>query len=245
MASPDSQTGDQRTGSASVSRESCAPLVQRQLQFLHGYFEAKIRCRPHLCFVIVYDRWSAGVEYCLVEIESPDTPPFTQEGIASARLSRAIQQVFSWQSWLADHSVEAQRLFPSQFLRTKKKAAFSFLILIGRRENSEKWIDRRNVLAQSLGVSIRSFTSFADRLERRHSYPDFSRVGDEVCSLGPHERNRLACPIFKALSDRDWRSLLGRCPADSHFMHNFGAGLLALRRETRAAQHFRKLQAKL
>src|SRR6266853_5131417 len=69
-------------------------------------------------FVSVYDNWSEGIRYSLIEIELPQTAPFTKDGVASARLSRAIQQVLSWKSWLAEHTTEARRLFPSLFHRT-------------------------------------------------------------------------------------------------------------------------------
>jgi hypothetical protein len=199
----------------------------------------------HVCdFMVVYDQWSNGIEYLLIEIERPDTPPFTKEGIASARLSRAIQQVLSWKTWLTEHPAEARKLFPSALPRMEGRAAFSYAIVIGTRENSKEWLERRNALAESLGIAIRSFDSLSSRLKNRIRFDDFSSVGDEKHFFDLHKRNRLACPFLKALSDTSWRQLLGKARANDHFMHQYGEELLRLREENELARRFRRLHAK-
>lgn len=194
-------------------------------------------------FVVIYDNWSAGILYHLVEIERPDVAPFTKEGIASARLSRAIQQILSWKTWLSEHPTEAQKLFPSSLPRMEGRPAFTYEIIIGNRENSEQWLERRNVLAGSLDISIRSFDSLTSRVKNRLRFDDFSTVGDEQLHYQLWERNILSCPFFRALSDKQWRELLGRRPARSHFMFEFGHDLIRIRKANRELSRFRSLFA--
>lgn len=190
-------------------------------------------------FVIVYDNWSNGVRYKLVEIERPDTPPFTKEGIASARLSRAIQQVLSWKTWLAEHRTEARQLFPSFFHSTEAEPVFEFEIIIGTRENTKHTWQARCVLSKSLGIEIRSFDSLKSRAEVVHPH-DFSSVGDEVHHFDAAARNQLACPFLFALNDPEWRELTKKYHASTHFMYWAGKGLLQLRHENEFAGKFRR-----
>jgi hypothetical protein len=190
-------------------------------------------------FVVVHDNWSAGILYHLVEIERPDIAPFTKEGIASARLSRAIQQILSWKTWLSEHPAEAQKLFPSSLPRMERRPAFAYEIIIGNRKNSKQWLERRNVLADSLGISIRSFDSLTTRVKNRLHFDNFSAVGDEQLDYPLWERNVLSCPFLRALSDKQWRELLGRRPEPSHFMHAFGHDLIRIRKANRERNRFR------
>lgn len=189
-------------------------------------------------FVVVYDQRSEGIHYVLVEIERADSAPFTKEGHASARLSRAIQQVLSWKTWLTEHPAESAKLFPS-LLRRVDRPVFRYEIVIGTRANTDDWVERRNMLAESLGISIRSFDSFSDRLKQPSRFRDMSDIHDEAQVFSDEQRNRLACPFFPALSDGQWRELLGKRPAESSFICKFGAELLRLRKESPLAKRFR------
>jgi Domain of unknown function (DUF4263) len=104
-------------------------------------------------FVVVYDNWSNGVRYKFIEIERPDTPPFTKNGVATARLSRAIQQVLSWKTWLNEHRTEAKRLFPSHFHHTEAQPVFEFEIVIGTRGNTKHALEYRQALSLKHWVS--------------------------------------------------------------------------------------------
>lgn len=193
-------------------------------------------------FVVVYDNWSNGVRYKLVELERPDTPPFTKDGVASARLSRAIQQILSWKTWLSDHPTEAKRLFPSFFHFSEMQPVFEFEIVIGTRENMKHALESRQALSKTLGIEIRSFDSFKARAGVGIRFDDFSSVGDEVHNFDLTKRNQLACPFLFALNDPEWRELIKNHRASTHFMHWAGEGLLRLRRENEFAPKFRRLQ---
>jgi hypothetical protein len=192
-------------------------------------------------FVVVYDNWSNGVRYKLVEIERPDTPPFTKEGVATARLSRAIQQILSWKNWLNDHPTEAKRLFPSSFHFTETRPVFEFEIIIGTRANTKHALENRRALSETLGIEIRSFDSLKNRATCGVRFEDFSSVGDEVHNFDLAARNQLACPFLFALTDPDWRELSKKHRPSSHFMYASGEGLLK-RRENEFADKFRRSQ---
>lgn len=191
--------------------------------------------------VLVFDERSEGVHYHLIELERPDTPPFTQEGIASSRLSRAIQQILSWKQWLADHPAEAGKLFPSAARMFGGRTSFSYGIYIGTRNNSAAWVDRRNTLAQSLGVKIRSFDSIGDRLKDPPLFSDLSSVGDEKHSCTLEVRNKLACPFLKAMTDGQWRMMIGDSKYPGHIMKHFSEHLVSMRQANRYLLQFRKL----
>lgn len=192
-------------------------------------------------FVVVYDQRSAGITYRLVEIERPDSVPFTKEGIASARLSRAIQQVLSWKQWLTDHPVESRKLFPS-LLRQIERPVFEFEIIIGTRENTSAWVERRNALAQSLGICIRSFDSLTARLQNCF-FDDFSDIHDEAHMLSLEQRNQLASPFLQAMTDPQWRELVGKRPLSASFVCSYADKLVPLRKLNPMVERFRRIEA--
>lgn len=193
-------------------------------------------------FVVVYDNWSNGIHYKLIEIEKPQMPPYTKEGIPSSGLSRALQQILSWQAWLKGHPSEAKKLFPSRFHDTKITPTFSYQIIIGNRENSKLWLDRRRMLSESTGISIVSFDHITPRFSNTMGFRDYSDVGDEKYSMSLSDRNNLACPFVKALSDPAWRSIVrnGRHGSD-HFMHAYGDLLRDHQVENEYANRFRRI----
>lgn len=196
-------------------------------------------------FVAVYDNWSNGIRYKLIEIERPSTAPFTKEGIPSSGLSRALQQVLSWRQWLEEHASEARRLFPSYFHHFDSRPVFIYEIIVGNRENSEKWLDRRRILSNRWVSASVPFESFTPRLTRDFTFQDFSEIGDEQLHYDLESRNRLACPFTRALTDPNWREMLreGR-RGSAHFMHTYGMYLLKYRRENEYAERFRRLLRK-
>lgn len=128
----------------------------------------------------------------------------------------------------------------SGFHYHEAKPAFRYEIIIGNRENSERWLDRRNVLSESLGISIRSFASITPRFSRSIGFQTFSAIGDER-SFGLEERNRLACPFVGALTDASWREMLRKKRGGiSHFMHAYGRLLLEYRPENKIAGKARR-----
>ena len=123
---------------------------------------AKVRLGAELVtdFVIVRDVGTYGLSYLLIEIEPSWVAPFTKDGIASRPLNRAIHQILSWQQWLDEHRSEARKLFPSGLHYAVIKPLFEYCIVIGDRENSPPWLDRRNRLAQSLGIRFARSAGF-------------------------------------------------------------------------------------
>jgi hypothetical protein len=219
-----------------------------QLAFRDEFYFAtaisKLRLGAELVtdFVSVYDNHSAGIRYKLIEIEKPQTVPFTKEGIPSSGLARAIQQILSWRQWLDEHQSEARRLFPSLFHRYDLRPIFRYEIIIGNRTNSESWIDRRNMLAESLGISIRSFDCFSPRFRSAIEFRQFSDIGDEKHFCDLETRNQLACPFVGALTDPEWRDMLDVTRRSStHFMHWYGRLLAHRRKENAYAGYFRRL----
>lgn len=196
-------------------------------------------------FVVVYDNWSDGIHYKLIEIEKPQIAPFTKEGIPSSGLARALQQILSWQLWLKNNPSEIRKLFPSYFHQTKLEPVFSYQIIIGNRENSKPWLEHRQKLSESTGISITSFDSIASRFCHTLSFEDYSAVGDEQYSMKMADRNSLACPFTRALSDPSWRAIIrnGKHGSD-HFMHAYGDLLLEHQVENEYANRFRRILSK-
>lgn len=195
-------------------------------------------------FVSVHDHRSNGVHYHLIELERPDVPPFTKEGIASSKLSRAIQQLLSWKTWLNEHPAEAGKLFPSASRLFGGRTSFSYEIIIGTRANSAAWLERRNVLADSLTIEIRSFDSLSDEIKTPRSFDDYAGYGDEERNRSLDERNKLVCPFLKALSDTQWREIIGikgrRYP--DHVTDQFADDLIRLRQASRYLGRFRNFK---
>lgn len=78
-------------------------------------------------FAVAEERRSKGLYWELIEIETPYTPPFTRRGVPSAKLTNAIQQILDWKRWLIENRREAERLFPSNGIRTQKSPILPIL----------------------------------------------------------------------------------------------------------------------
>jgi len=147
----------------------------------------------------------------------------------------------SWRQWLDEHSSEARRLFPSYRHVFNLSASFDFEIIIGTRQNSEPWLDRRRILSESLGISIRSFDSITPRFTQTMGFEAFSSIGDEK-DFDLNIRNQLACPFIQALTDADWREMVRESQrSGSHFMHWYGKLLVKHQRENKYAAQYRRL----
>jgi hypothetical protein len=158
-------------------------------------------------FVVAAGVRSLGVNYTLIEIESPHTPAYTAAGAPSARLNTAVQQVQDWQGWIERNREEAKRLFPSkQFIR-QDDPNFSYMIVMGRREHLGGNQGRRNHYARSLGIHIRSFDYFTDSLFSRDPRPFAWISRDLVPVFSEQENNAYANPFYIAYSDPEWRRI--------------------------------------
>jgi hypothetical protein len=190
-------------------------------------------------FIVGRDGSSAGMHYELIELETPYDAPFTNRGNPSARLTAAIQQIQNWRSWIRENRQATRKLLPAIGVRTSRAAAnYTFKVIIGNRENSERWLDRRNDLARQLGIEIRSFEYLTDFVSRDH-YSDTSNLWSaEESSLTSFQRNMLANPFFEAYSDSEWRRLVSEPRYTHHFIANNAEVLLEYRRYNQHQEAF-------
>lgn len=191
---------------------------------INSYFaisKLKLGSQFELDFAIPEERHSNGLLWELIEIEKPSDAPYTKNGTPSAALTRATQQIRDWKQWLQTSRNEAQRLFSVWGVRTQKNPNFRFTIVIGTRENSDKWIEKRNQYAEENGIEVRSFDYLTDRLKKR-VYLDQSYIGN-----GTWDKNngdlleQLANPFVEAFTDSEWKALLQEpCITAPHFTSN-------------------------
>lgn len=156
-------------------------------------------------FIVAASERSLGINYTLIEIESPHTAPYTRAGAPSARLSNAVQQVSNWRRWIERNREEAKRLFPSkQFIR-QDDPNFSYMVVIGRRGDDHE--EKRNDYARQFGIQIRSFDTFTDALVSRRFQPFVWISRDIVPIISEQTNNAYANPFYIAYSDPEWRRI--------------------------------------
>ena len=156
-------------------------------------------------FVVVTDRFSAGLGYRFIELEIPQDKLFTKRSKPTNRLNTALAQVDSWKQWLLTHPVEASERFPSAGNSVGFPSNYDFEILIGRRFGENSWQSKdRAWISETHGVSIRSFDSLTSSasLNRWHS------VGRSQ-TLNGHPESMEA-----TLSRSDWSALSHQAWAD-------------------------------
>ena len=150
---------------------------------------------------------SAGFQYQLIEIESPNTPPFTKEGKPSGRLSTAVQQIQNWQLWIKKNTEEAKRIFPSKEFNVGGHPNFRFLIIIGRRDNSDNFLTERNYYADSMNIEIRSFDFLTDVAKTKKFY-SFTNITQDM--IGPNEKqnNDFTNPFHYSYNSSEWNNIV-------------------------------------
>jgi hypothetical protein len=203
--------------------------------FLQGYQvlskpELGSDCRPD--FVVACDEGSKGIHYRFIEIESPHAVTYTRASNPSARLTHAVQQVIDWKRWIKSNRGQYKKVFPSNYLAVQEFDNLSFCIYIGRRDQSPRLTALRNEFAGEVGIDIRSFDSFLDRV-RGSGFQDLVTEGcseswmDDIVT-----RNRLANPFLKAHSWGAWKDLvLKRDFVCAHFLAKNAPALLSHRSE--------------
>ena len=72
---------------------------------------------------------SAGMQWRMVELESPTRAPLTQAGIPAQKLNQALAQVRDWRAWLRDNIAYAQNELGFRGLDAECHA----FVVIGRR----------------------------------------------------------------------------------------------------------------
>lgn len=169
-------------------------------------------------FAVPEEAHSVGLIWNLIEIEKPQDAPYTQDGNPSAALSRATQQIRDWKLWLREHNSLARRLFSVLGVRSERAPNFKFTIIIGTRENSAKWLDKRNQYAMENGIEIRSFDYLGDVLRERRFRNKAHLGSGNWENENPELSSRLVNPFMMALGDSDWKKLLYEPHASSpHF----------------------------
>lgn len=188
-------------------------------------------------FVVACNDRSGGFRYTFAEIESPHTPPFTKNGQPSARLSTAVQQLCDWQRWLEQNRSAAKKMFPSKEFIIADQPNFNFLIIMGRRENTENYLAERNYYSKKLDIEIRSFDYLTDVLDRKR-FESFTTISHDLATrISDVQNNTFANPFFRAYTDADWRDIV-RSPklSISHMVGQNLSMLLEKRNYNTAAQ---------
>ncbi|MEO7933257.1 MAG: Shedu anti-phage system protein SduA domain-containing protein [Chthoniobacterales bacterium] len=174
---------------------------------------SEIRLGSHYAidFALADDRWSDGTLWSLIEIELPSTPPFNKDGSKSMRLSRSLDQIEHWRSWLKRCCRMTQELFPCS--RWNPEAYLKFIIVIGTRENSSKWIERRNELSKDYGVEIRSFDWLTDCLKRGTKWINDTSHWEahDQGPFAPMVANALGNPLYEAFTHVEWKETIREC----------------------------------
>ena len=180
-------------------------------------------------FALPQDRRSEGTRWHLIEMELPGTPPFKSNGDKSARLSHALDQIEQWKSWLKRRCRMLQNLFPCH--RWLVDVSFEYHIVIGNRENSKKWLERRNELSAEYNVHIRSFDSFSERLSL------FAPLSGDIGHWEAHDQgpfaprmgNAIANPLYQAFGHAEWVETLREC-VNCHRIMDLNADVILSKR---------------
>lgn len=167
-------------------------------------------------FVVVRDDFSFGLKYILIEIEIPTVRLFTTPGKPSDRLNTALGQINNWKQWIASHPNEARELFPSGKSGWNGPVIFEYMIIIGRRTESDEnaKIDMDSQRAwRSLNdrVEIRTFDFLtSNALTRQAAYKhDQESPKSSRASSYPHDHIKPLNRVdWSALSHTEWRELI-------------------------------------
>jgi hypothetical protein len=192
-------------------------------------------------FVVASDQASYGIDYKFVEIETPQSALYTRSGDPSARLTHAIQQVFNWKTWLTRHRGHVRRFFPSKYFGWDEFTNLSFCIVIGRRTHGSYVTAKRNVLAQEVGISIRSFDYLSDMLELRFSFLWYLTPHSERGRPHIFAANQLANPFARAYSWQGWKNVVENRDFDyCHIVAKNAESLLANHTYSKESERFLK-----
>ena len=188
----------------------------------------KLGSEYELDFAIPHEEYSRGLFWELIEIKTPQVPPYTDSGVPSAKLIEATQQVRNWKRWIQASRAEAMKLFSLWSVRCERRPNFRFTIIIGTRENSKKWLTERNQYAEENNVSIRSFDYLMDKLKARIFRDSVYLGSGNWDASNPDLCSQLANPFIEALTDSQWKKLLREPDVGSpHFVSRSCKALLS------------------
>jgi len=187
----------------------------------------KLGSEWELDFAIPSERHSMGLYWELIEIKTPHQPPYSKKGTPSAGLTEATQQIRNWKRWIQSSRSEAKKLFSLWRIRTERQPNFRYTIVIGTRQNSEKWLDERNQYSEENGVSVHSFDYLTDRVKKRWFFDSVFVGSDSWDAENPDLRRKLANPFFEAFTDSQWKEFLREPDAHGpHFIAGASRSLL-------------------
>lgn len=183
-------------------------FLSNSLESFFSISKLKLGTSLELDFAVPHEGYSMGLQWELVEIEKPQDAPYNKDGTPSAALTRATQQIRDWKDWLQNSRHETQKLFSVWQVRTQKQPNFKFKIIIGTRENSEKWIDKRNQYAEENNEEIRSFDHLTDRLKLKPFFEKVMLLNAMWDKENPALCSKLANPFAQSFTDSEWKALL-------------------------------------
>jgi hypothetical protein len=159
-------------------------------------------------FVRITDDRSLGFKYELIEIKTPYTQLFKEDGDATQKLNHSLEQIRNWDEWITKNRGQAKNLFPSQYFNFHERPYFGYTIFVGRRSMGEKYLVRRHRYMESNNIQIRTFDSLTDSLRERSfnvipkiSSPEWNMISLQI-------RNQLSNPFFKAYSHKEWKNIV-------------------------------------
>ncbi len=171
-------------------------------------------------FMRPIEQFSAGTAYELIEIESPGDLLFKANGDPSAAFSTALDQIRKWRMWLARKPQEAQCIFPSMAWTYLGSPSFRFMIIMGRRKETQTFRDVLAEISRAEGVAIHSFDWLTDKFNafRPSSFVSTALAAQLKRFASNLELlNKAASPFVKAVSDQDWRKVVDPS-ADCHLL---------------------------
>lgn len=198
---------------------------------LNSYFaisKLKLGSELELDFAIPYEDHSRGLIWELIEIKRPQIAPYTENGVPSAKLTEATQQIRDWKHWIQTSRSEAKKLFSLWSVRSMRQPNFVYTIIIGTRNNSEKWLKERNQYAQENGVQVRSFDYLTERIKKK-VYLDKALIGSgNWDAQNPELCIAIANPFIEAFTDSQWKKFLREPDVHGpHFIKNSCNSLLS------------------
>ena len=212
-------------------RENATLFLADGLNTYIAISKLKLGSSLELDFAIPRENYSAGLYWELIELKSPGEPPYNSNGLPSAKLTAATQQIRDWKRWIIDSRNEAQKIFSLWSLRTQRQPNFQFTIIMGTRENSAKWIDKRNDYALENGICIRSYDYLTDRLKNRIFLDRAMLCDGNWDNVHTTQGNELANPFVQAYSDSEWKKLLSDTKVSGpHFFSRSCEAILASRK---------------
>lgn len=177
-------------------------------------------------FVVPSENYSSGMRYRMIEIESPHDKLIRQDEYVTQEFNVAVQQLGNWKRWLALNAKVIDRQFPGCGWGPSSDLTVSYTVVIGRRDNSERFRTARQRAESTYGVQIWSFDRLTDMLnERIYRLSNFCipSAGQYTILVSQKVANELACPYWIAMNDEQWKALARQISRKSDGIHHLSA----------------------